>query len=326
MKHSWTGEHSIKQYESAKTELSDIDRAELHVQMNGSIPLSTIQDIFADELTELPAGGYTAIQTLPVVGVLLDTLASTTTFSQKMRKSKSSVPSCFESLSQNNVRFVELRSSVLYLASLQNCAPAHALERLFESSRSASSRFGIRTGLILTVTRGDYSSVALYTLLQADQDLGQPSDVMGLDLAGDEEITYLAELPSLFRKAKDRFGLGITIHAGETGRVDNVRSAVELFGADRIGHGTAASKAPQLLDFLAKKDLCIEVCPISNRLTGAVLKKEAHPLLEFPRHGVPFVICSGNPAIHQRGLSARDIYEQFDVAKRYSFAFIEGLD
>ncbi len=311
--------------------------------MNGSIPLSTIQDIFADESTELPAGflierdilRYKPCQSLSSYLTPWQVLRL---FPKKRENLNLLSLAVFESLSQNNVRFVELRSSVLYLASLQNCAPApaHALERLLESSRSASSRFGIRTGLILTVTRGDYSSVALSTLLQAYQDLGQPSDVVGLDLAGDEEITYPAELPSLFRKAKDRFGLGITIHAGETGRVDNVRTAVELFGADRIGHGTAASKAPQLLDFLAKKDICIEVCPISNRLTGAVLKNEAHPLLAFQRHGVPFVICSDNPAIHQRGLaddhmaamneglSARDIYEQFDVAKRYSF--IEGLD
>ncbi|WP_236731441.1 adenosine deaminase family protein [Pseudomonas amygdali] len=239
-------------------------------------------------------------------------------------------------LAQNNVRFVELRSSVLYLAALQNCSPAQALERLLESYRAVSVRFGMRLGLVLTVTRGNYSSVGLATLLQAYQDLGEPDDVVGLDLAGDEEIAYPAELPSLFRMAKDRFGLGITIHAGETGRVENIRSAVELFGADRIGHGTAASKDPHLLDLLARQDICIEVCPISNRLTGAVPVNEAHPLLEFRRHQVPFVICSDNPAIHQRGLaddhamamteglSASDISEQFDVAKRYSF--IEGLN
>ncbi len=77
------------------------------------------------------------------------------------------------------------------------------------------------------------------------------------------------------------------------------------------------------------------MCPISNRLTGAVSSEEAHPLQEFRRHGVPFVICSDNPGIHQRGLvddhsaamaeglSVGDIRHQFQVAKRYSF--IEGL-
>ncbi|MEH8262726.1 hypothetical protein Q7I27_06215 [Aeromonas veronii] len=339
-KHSGTTEHDIV-HMSVAEKISNLDRAELHVHMNGAIPVSTIQDIFVDELTELPPGFIFERDMLRCTPC--QSLASYLTPWQVLRlfpKKRENLDrlslAVVKNLALNNVRLVELRSSVLYLATLQNCSPAQALERLLESSRAASYQFGMRIGLILTVTRGDYSSVALSTLLKAYQDLGEPDDVVGIDLAGDEEIAYPTELPSLFRKAKDRFGLGITIHAGETGRVDNVRSAVELFGADRIGHGTAASKAPHLLDFLAKQDICIEVCPISNRLTGAVSADEAHPLLEFKRHQVPFVICSDNPAIHQKGLvddhasamseglSASDIYEQFYVAKRYSF--IEGLD
>ena len=207
---------------------------------------------------------------------------------------------------------------------------------LIEATGEAAQRHGIRRGLILTVTRGDYGAVSLSTLLQAYQDLGEPKDVIGLDLAGDEEMSYPTELPSLFREAKDRFGLGITIHAGETGRVENVRSAVELFDADRIGHGTAAGTDPELLELLSARGICVEVCPISNRLTGAVPPNEAHPLQQFRRHGVPFVICSDNPAIHQRGLaddqvaamaeglSISDMRQQYEVAKRYSF--MEGLN
>lgn len=327
--------------ESFTAELRDLRRGELHVHMNGAIPVSTIQNILADELTELPTGflierdllRYTPCQSLASYLTPWQVLRL---FPKKRENLNRLSLAVVGSLAENNVRFVELRSSVLYLATLQSCSPTQALERLIESSKSASDRFGMRIGLILTVTRGDYSSVGLSTLLQAYQNLGEPDEVVGLDLAGDEEIAHPSELPSLFRKAKDRFGLGVTIHAGETGRVENVREAVELFGADRIGHGTAASKDPHLLDLLATQDICVEVCPISNRLTGAVPADEAHPLLEFRRHQVPFVICSDNPAIHQRGLaddhatamieglSASDIYEQFDVAKRYSF--MEGLD
>jgi adenosine deaminase len=185
--------------------------------------------------------------------------------------------------------------------------------------------------LILTVTRGDYGASNLATLLQAYEDIGRPKDVVGLDLAGDEETPYSAELPAMFREAKDRYGFGITIHAGETGRVENVRTAVELFKSDRIGHGTAAVKDPYLMDLLAAEGVCVEVCPISNRLTGAVPRDEAHPLQEFRRHGVPFVICSDNPAIHQRGLahdqaaamaeglSIYDMQQQYEIAKRFSF-------
>ncbi|SPS02470.1 putative adenosine/AMP deaminase [Cupriavidus taiwanensis] len=315
-------------------------RGELHVHMNGAIPTAKIREILADEATVLPAGfefERDLVRATPCrsLAEYLTPWQVLRLFPRKRENLDRLALAVVAGLAENSVRFVELRSSVLYLAALQKCSPAHALERLIESTGEAAQRHGIRRGLILTVTRGDYSAVNLSTLLQAYQDLGEPKDVIGLDLAGDEEMAYPTELPSLFREAKDRFGLGITIHAGETGRVENVRSAVELFGADRIGHGTAAGKDPGLLELLSARSICVEVCPISNRLTGAIPMNEAHPLQQFRRYGVPFVICSDNPAIHRRGLaddqaaamaeglSISDMRQQYEVAKRYSF--MKGL-
>lgn len=313
-----------------------LDRGELHVHMNGAIPATTICEILSDEATVLPSGFVIEEDLLrrspcKSLATYLTPWQVLRLFPKKRENLDIISHAVVASLAVNGIRFVELRSSVLYLATLQRCSAAQALERLIESTRRAAERYDMRRGLIMTVTRGDYAAVGLAALLQAYRDLGEPDDVVGLDLAGDEEIPYPAELPSLFRDAKERFGLGITIHAGETGRVDNVRAAVELFAADRIGHGTAASQDPALLDLLAARDVCIEVCPISNRLTGAVPADQAHPLQEFRRRGVPFVICSDNPAIHQRGLAddfaaamaegvtVEELAQQFAIAKRYSF-------
>lgn len=317
------------------------DRGELHVHINGAIPLSTIQEIMADEATSLPVGfdfEQDMIRLAPCTSLAeyLTPWQVLRLFPKKRANLDRLANAVLASLAEHAVRFVELRSSVLYLTGLQNCTPAQALERLIESTGSAAQLHGIQRGLILTVTRGDYGASNLATLLQAYENLGRPKDVVGIDLAGDEEMPYSAELPAMIREAKDRYGLGITIHAGETGRVENVRAAVDLFHADRIGHGTAAGKDPYLLDLLAAKGVCVEICPVSNRLTGAVPRDEAHPLQEFRRHGVPFVICSDNPAIHQRGLaddqatamaeglSIRDMRQQYEVAKRFSF--MEGLN
>lgn len=304
--------------------------------MNGAIPLSTIREIMADEATPLPAGfdlEQDMIRLAPCKSLAeyLTPWQVLRLFPKKRANLDRLAHAVFASLAEHAVRFVELRSSVLYMTGLQSCTPAQALERLIESTGSAAQQHGIQRGLILTVTRGDYGASNLATLLQAYEDLGRPKDVVGLDLAGDEEMPYSAELPVLMREAKDRYGFGITIHAGETGRVENVRAAVDLFHADRIGHGTAAVKDRDLLDMLSAKGICVEICPISNRLTGAVPRDEAHPLQEFRRHGVPFVICSDNPAIHQRGLtedqaaamaeglSLCDMQQQYEVAKQFSF-------
>lgn len=316
---------------------SEVDnRGELHAHLNGTIPASTIREILTDEMTTLPAGFEfmrDLLRTAPCQSLAeyLTPWQVLRLFPRKRENLDRLTFSAFASLAENKVRFVELRSSVLYLSTLQQCSPTQALERLIESTKKAAQHHGIRRGLILTVTRGDYCAVNLSALLQAYQNLDRPKDIIGIDLAGDEEIGYPTELPSLYREAKDKFGLGITIHAGETGRPDNIRSAVELFDADRIGHGTAAGKDPKLLELLYSKDICIEVCPISNWLTGAVPENDAHPLQLFRQYGVPFVICSDNPAIHQHGLaddqaaamteglSIGDMRQQYDVAKHYSF-------
>lgn len=208
------------------------NRGELHVHMNGAIPVFTVREILSDEATILPVGfefERDLVRTSPCRS-LAEYLASWQVlrlFPRKRENLDRLALAVVSSLAENNVRFVELRSSVLYLTALQRCSPAQALERLIESTGLAAQRHGIRRGIILTVTRGDYGAVSLATLLQAYQDLGKPKDVIGLDLAGDEEMAYPSELPSLFREAKDKFGFGITIHAGETGRVENIRSAVD---------------------------------------------------------------------------------------------------
>lgn len=331
---------NLCEYDEQK-DLRLLDKGELHVHLNGALPVSTIRELLATEDVELPQG-FNFERDL-VRKVACRSLAEYLTpwqilrlFPRQPENLQRLVNAAVGLLVEHQVRFAELRSSVLYIAALQCCTPAQALERLLVSTGVAAKRHGIRLGLILTVTRGDYSAVNLAALLQAYKDLGEPREVVGIDLAGDEEIPYPAELPRLFKEAKSRYGLGVTIHAGETGRVENVRFAVEQFGADRIGHGTAAGSDPHLMEFLAKQDICVEVCPISNRLTGAVPPDEAHPLLDFRRAGVPFVICSDNPAIHQRGLiddqfaamaeglSANDLRQQFSLAKQYSF--IEDLE
>lgn len=311
-------------------------KGELHVHLNGLINPSVIQEVLIDERVELPEG-FDPSRDL-VHRSACDTLASYLTPWQVLRRIPANkenlqkmVDSAFERLAANNVRFVELRSSILYLAMLQNCSVIEAFERLIECTEISAKRHSIRRALIMTVTRGDYSSVQLNTLISAYKTLGEPQDIVGVDLAGDEEISCPADLPELFKEAKQQYGLGVTIHAGETGRPENIRIAVERFDADRIGHGTAAGKNPWLMDLLSKRDICVEVCPISNRLTGAVSASDAHPLQQFREHGVPFVICSDNPAIHEKGLdddyaaaltegvSLQELRAQYEVAQRYSF-------
>lgn len=316
------------------------DRADLHVHLNGALPLEAIQEILEDEATTLPPGfqierDFVRRAPSPSLAAYLTPWQVLRLLPRRRENLDRLTDATFAAFENNAVRFVELRSSVLYLAGLQNVSPADAMRALIESTGEAALRHRIKRGLILTVTRGPDASQCLSTLLGAYRDLGEPSEVVGIDLAGDEEIGIPADLPRLFRNAKDQYGFGVTVHAGETGRASNIWAAVDQFGADRIGHGSAAGTDPELMDFLASSDVCVEVCPVSNRLTGALHPDDMHPLVEFHRRGTPFVICSDNPGIHDRGLAddhtqavaeglpPAALHSQYESAVRYSF--MKGL-
>ena len=71
----------------------------------------------------------------------------------------------------------------------------------------------------------------------------------------------------------------------------SVRAAVEICGADRLGHGTAAAADPHLLGLLTARGVHVEACPRSNVLTGAVENLADHPLPDLLAAGVS---CSLN--------------------------------
>ncbi len=53
---------------------------------------------------------------------------------------------------------------------------------------------------------------------------------------------------------------------------------------------------------LSKNQVCVEVCPLSNVMTGATHIAKGHSLQEFLNFEVPFVVCSDNPGIQETSL------------------------
>lgn len=323
-----------------REEVKLMKKGELHVHLNGLVSTSVIQELLIKDREKLPLG-FDLKRDLNILNPV-DSLSTYLKPWQVLRlipKDKGSlkliVESAFINLKIQNVTFVELRNSVIYLALLNNISIDEALYWIVNEIEEASEKYNIRAGLILTVSRGDYAPDHLRALLAAYEKLGKPSNIVGLDFAGDEGVASPRETGSLFFDAKSKYGLKVTIHAGETGKVENIFRAINEFGADRIGHGTAASKSIELMLLLSERNICIEVCPVSNRLTNAVSAQDVHPVVDFINYKVPFVICSDNPSIHSSSLtedylefyeetrSSQSLLNMYDNQKKYSF--IKGL-
>jgi len=316
--------------------ISKLDKGELHVHLNGLVSTKTIQKILVDESIEIPKGfnidsDLTIESPAENLEKYLKPWDVLRLFPTKKSTLRIMMLNAFKNLQQQNVKFVEIRNSIIYLAFLNDINVDRALSWFMEEMIYASEKFNIKAGLILTISRGDYSAEHFNVLIKAYEKIGKPKQVIGLDLAGNEDIEVPRSVGNLFKEAKQKYDFNITIHAGETGNIHNIIEAIDIFEADRIGHGTAAGASLETMLYIKEKNVCIEVCPISNRLTRAVKENDYHPALEFIEHGVPFVICSDNPSIHNKSLNddylsfyqeskRKDILERmFEMQNKYKF-------
>jgi len=105
-------------------------------------------------------------------------------------------------------------------------------------------------------------------------------------------------------------GLRALVHAGEIGGPGEVRRAVELLGAERIGHGIGAVLDPAVMQLLRERGIPLEVCPISNLRTGALARLRGqpgaglaqHPVAELFRAGVPLTLSTDDPGMFETNL------------------------
>jgi adenosine deaminase len=98
-------------------------------------------------------------------------------------------------------------------------------------------------------------------------------------------------------------GYRITVHAGETGHSQNVIDAIELLGAERIGHAVAIQHDTQAINLVREKGVFLETCPTSNLQTKAVASYQAHPLGYFLRQDLPLSINTDNRTVSQVNMS-----------------------
>lgn len=138
--------------------------------------------------------------------------------------------------------------------------------------------------------------------------------IVAFGIGGDELQVETKDFRRVYTRAAGA-GLHRLMHAGEVGGPAKIREAIELLGAERIGHGIAAIHDPALMDLLAARRVVLEVCPASNLRTGALSAQlnrpdasiQEHPLPQLLRHGIPVVLSTDDPSMFHTSL--REEYE-----------------
>ncbi len=126
-------------------------------------------------------------------------------------------------------------------------------------------------------------------------------NVIGVGMGGDEQKAP----PELFREAyayAANQGLRLTAHAGENAGPESIWGALNL-GAERIGHGLAASQDPELIEELARRQIPVEICLTSNLQTGCCGKLSDHPVRRYFDQGLMITLNTDDPAMFGTSLT-----------------------
>ena len=197
--------------------------------------------------------------------------------------------------------YLELRFNPEHFAAFNNFDRMEVIKIVCEAGNKAARETGLRLKYLITFNRGKHEQkdiINLYRKIAA----ANPPDIVGIDLAGDEEHFRVDLFSKLFQIIKDDKKYRCTIHAGEVTPSSEIWAAIKL-NALRIGHGTATIHDAKLQDYLKEHRIALEQCITSNYQTGSWPDEKNHPLGRLFRSGVPVTINSDDPTIQDTDLS-----------------------
>jgi adenosine deaminase len=119
----------------------------------------------------------------------------------------------------------------------------------------------------------------------------------GFDLAGPEEAFPDPRAHARAFEIAREAGLGITIHAGEWGGADQVRSSLEAVSPARIAHGARAADDAALMSVLVSRDVTLDVCPTSNVQASIFPSLSDFPLPALIAARVPLTLSTDDRTV-----------------------------
>src|SRR5512141_414512 len=196
---------------------------------------------------------------------------------------------------KNNITTMELRFNPMKRNRGGEQDLDHIIAAAVRGQDRAMLEYPVRPGLIFCLDRA--FPYELNEIIAEKAIAWRDRGGVGVDIAGPESATFrVADYRGLMRRAR-QYGLGITIHTGEAGPVDEVARVVELLEPDRIGHGVKAAYDPRAMAMIRERGIVLEICPTSN-LNPRVVSgwDELRWIFDtFRRNDVRFTISTDGP-------------------------------
>jgi adenosine deaminase len=288
----------------------ELPKIELHCHLDGSVRIETIIDIAQKEGIQLSSFDKKELQKELIAPLECDSLEEYLkkfSLPNLVMQSKESLRritfELFEDATRENVKYLEVRFGPL-LHTLKGLDVEEVIQSVIEGMREAESRYEIKGNIILSCLRSMSVESAFEVVEKGRKFLNK--GVVAIDLCAVEEEGFCERFAEPILLAKE-YGYRVTIHAGETGIGKNVLEAVELLGAERIGHGVFIKDCAEAYRKVKENQVVLEMCPTSNIQTKAVPYYSEHPIYKFHKDGIKVTISTDNRTVSNTTMS-KEIY------------------
>jgi adenosine deaminase len=262
----------------------------LHDHLDGGLRPQTVVELAAALDHELPTTDPGELAAWFVRGadrrdldLYLEPFAHTTAVMQTSEAIERVAAECAEDLADDGVVYAEVRMAP-ELCLERGLSPDDAVEAMLAGFARGSTGRDIEVGLIVTAMRHAANSTEIAEVALRHRDDG----VVGFDIAGSESGNPPSRHLDAFRKIAEA-NFHITIHAGEAFGLPSIWEALQICGAERLGHGVRIvdditvdpdgyARLGRLASFVRDRRVPLEMCPTSNLHTGIAETMAEHPI------------------------------------------------
>lgn len=285
---------------------NNLPKIELHCHLDGSLRVETVIELAKKENIDLNSYNYDYVKNLLTVEAECDSLDEylkrfdlPNEVLQRKENLRRVAYELLEDAAKENVKYIEVRFAPIFHRK-KGLALEEIIESVINGIKDAEKVYDIKGNVIISCIRGLGLDHVYESINAGEKYIGK--GVVAIDLAAEEREDFAYEYIEAMKTAKEK-GFRITIHAGETGFGKNVRDAINLLGAERIGHGVYIYNDKEAYKLVKENGVTLEMCPKSNIDTKAAKSYEEHPIYNYYKDGIKINISTDNRTVSNISLN-----------------------